>query len=1053
MNSFKLYHYDKEKKLFLYITDSQGFLNKEQGIPVFTPIFENYLDEALDECYITVYGSEIPNYTPTDIFKLVFEEDSSTAATAYYTLAEDEAYEYPIGSGYYKHTLHLIEPTKLLEGVVCQSITFTNNLGTTNLNAQIEVPPSFPKYLDDKGEWKNLAYMVGSIYQIRMQSPLEDGAVLPSPNVYKDIILQYCNAAFDSECELLPSTIERAPTLPEVKSGMYVNNTFYLPNISPKLELNGQMLKILDVSYVYVVLVHKTNGIATFGFDFTISLAKNCQPLKPYSVTDMTIRCLELAEPLFMKDKEPRFIFDGVKYGYTFGDEQPELVREIEDGQAKEYNGVFASELTLSQSTLREQLKTIGGLIHSEPRVEITEDNSGKPIYKVKYDRYDSSKKADLPGTYVSKKVNRSINDYCTGLRSNVSNLVNSLSYGNGTIADPCANAFRTLRTDVVNVRIEEGNACAETAYPIYKIIKVECIIYGTDANGEGIVRIDAVDITSYVLEKSAYDLKSAYVDTFPQCKNNFIYYTQGEKNIDGLFYRAQANATFTNSFNRYAIVNILSSATGKEASEIEGGASASDFKAAEIAFRITYVPIYSAQIGHSKQRYSFDETNFEKVYNQSGNLVEVRYFGENIKGAAARLGNVEEERTYLLQSIKDLPSLGDQTGDGYAICAVRASFLPTHTKCTVSLSKDFNRISQYIGVDSHKRVYEVSEREAYDRCIFLRNKIVFSRKSITNDDLIFATPMILLQSFLDNNRTGRVSAVVASSIDPGGKGVSAIHVLPVVSSAFGNILSFSWRYKDNYSSGTKSTYHSVANISGNWMEDVPYSDYYGKIYGYYFDLVSGVGSSIIENAPYMRNQAFIFPNIAYGISLPTCRIGTTNTGAYLMRKDSREKISVTLGFEFQTTEDDLIIGSALASHNYLISDDDGKPTLYLLKNITIDKFRTNIRDLWNKSSMKLDQYYRANPNSDGTGSYSFESSGAICKLSFKFDNNIFDKPGYAWVIATPPKYVSRTYEDEFGNVKDYEDMEGLEILLASNKGWSPNNYPSGDIFIATKRT
>ena len=48
-----------------------------------------------------------------------------------FIISADESTEVPVGSGYYNHELSIIEPTKILEGIVVESLTFTNNLGRT----------------------------------------------------------------------------------------------------------------------------------------------------------------------------------------------------------------------------------------------------------------------------------------------------------------------------------------------------------------------------------------------------------------------------------------------------------------------------------------------------------------------------------------------------------------------------------------------------------------------------------------------------------------------------------------------------------------------------------------------------------------------------------------------------------------------------------------------------------------------------------------------------------------------------------------------------------
>ena len=77
-----------------------------------------------------------------------------------------------------------------------------------------------------------------------------------------------------------------------------------------------------------------------------------------------------------------------------------------------------------------------------------------------------------------------------------------------------------------------------------------------------------------------------------------------------------------------------------------------------------------------------------------------------------ARLGNVEKSITYVCAWFDQIPKAGELYDDEYYISAVSWEVMPTYIKCTLGLSKDFNRISQYIGISSNRRYYEVSERE-----------------------------------------------------------------------------------------------------------------------------------------------------------------------------------------------------------------------------------------------------------------------------------------------------------------------------------------------------
>ena len=71
------------------------------------------LDERLDEAKV-LFFSEEKAYKPLTEFMVDFNE-SGTVSEEYYILANDNAAEYPSGSGVYRHEVYLIERTKLLE--------------------------------------------------------------------------------------------------------------------------------------------------------------------------------------------------------------------------------------------------------------------------------------------------------------------------------------------------------------------------------------------------------------------------------------------------------------------------------------------------------------------------------------------------------------------------------------------------------------------------------------------------------------------------------------------------------------------------------------------------------------------------------------------------------------------------------------------------------------------------------------------------------------------------------------------------------------------------
>ena len=92
----------------------------------------NFLDEQLDEASLTAKFSRVH---PKDLkigerISVTILKDGTEVETLYFILSNLKSVETPNGSGFYTHTLGLIELTKELEGIVCQTLTFTNGKTT-----------------------------------------------------------------------------------------------------------------------------------------------------------------------------------------------------------------------------------------------------------------------------------------------------------------------------------------------------------------------------------------------------------------------------------------------------------------------------------------------------------------------------------------------------------------------------------------------------------------------------------------------------------------------------------------------------------------------------------------------------------------------------------------------------------------------------------------------------------------------------------------------------------------------------------------------------------
>jgi hypothetical protein len=243
---------------------------------------------------------------------------------------------------------------------------------------------------------------------------------------------------------------------------------------------------------------------------------------------------------------------------------------------------------------------------------------------------------------------------------------------------------------------------------------------------------------------------------------------------------------------------------------------------------------------------------------------------------------------------------------------------------------------------------------------------------------------------------------------------------LPVISSAFGNVMSFSWTYKDNYSAGT-----SIQRINAKagdkntfswWQTDVPYCDYYGRAYWYDFSLVKSFdGGLTFANNPSGNVPA---PNDLNTLIIPpVCSSFKSKVSPYMLRKDSREALNFNYQIELVSNRQELIIGSNLASMCELVTSIEQRrsPKLYYIPSSVGAKFNEYVMNIKDVNGIEL-------------SSVEFLVTNAL-------SINVSLIPDFtSWCIAFDTEKTTNTYSDEDGNEIPITTTTGGEILLICNK-------------------
>ena len=954
-------------------------------------------------------------------------------------VANDQATERPIGSGKYNHNLYLIEFTKFLEGFVGDSITFTNALGNSFDNAVKDSP-----------------YLTFSAYESFGNNPtnrfIGDATSVLYPSLFeKDepINIETDPETFFSSIKSTVGEINGYTIRPgdgvfittltggnvysqyiEAVSGALVqkigNNSVEYLDKEPGSNVNWQPYTLDLTTLENLEISYKLNSGAGAGLYAVANMivTNNRLPVKKWTIADVISRTLETIEVLkgFNKGQVfPRFWLEGTRYAVVNG----RIIRGYNTGLARRLDKIIAPEFSFTKMTLRELLQQVGGFIHGEPRISglkkatVVNSETGTQevqYYEITFDEYGQTEKSYLATKsypYITKQENININEYCTSIDSSIDNLVNSLNYAQGVILDPpYSNKYKAIRTTSANVRLgENNNSIIETVYPIFKVglrEQVNCQYGG-----------NSYDITPFVYSYADYQLLSSYSGSYPYVKAYALYYVPGEKNIRGLFF--QNPHAISPIFTKFAIANILTQVSGSDV----------DFDSVQdvidgCGFSVSYIPF-------SKDRVLTTKPTIKKglprtlVYNQNSNVTEAKFLGENLKGIISRLGNVEKSVTYLFSMVNEIPKQGLKYNDDYYISSISVEVLPTCFKATLGLSKDFNRLSEYVSLNSEIRMWEVSERQSQERRTVITDYVVIqetetpsneppSSKFIPRSNAIAKILLNSTRGLEPRTITGAKINTYSKSGDPL---VSYDIGLPVVSTALGNSMSFSFGFEDNYSAGQRLTGESNVGAAGSsyYGDYVPYGDYYGRVYSFDIGLY----------------QSMRFTSGKYMPIADTPGDGLLQAKDICYQKDNREIPSITYNIQF-VSDDSVVIGSGLASNCLLVNKNPSNVKFVLLNkqinkisNISLTEenivFSIGLNNLFTITN----QNYITLPTKTEL-------------LNLVGSNKVFGEDYFSWALITEFSEDEILVANEDGKSVTQTIFKGGEILLGQNKEVSGQN-------------
>lgn len=777
----------------------------------------------------------------------------------------------------YDHTIELIELTKLLERDVCDTMTVTNSLYRDYV---VGVNPATVTTSSGLGSYKG-NFMTPYLPGAEIALPAF-GSVFNDPSISNYRVTQVPADDSSRTRVISPSGVEVYNEPSSTIGSVVLSET-------GKYQIAYGMMYYLQ-QIVVAPGSQPVNYYQTYYGYIYIDIIQGAQASTPWTITEVVNRILSAGVTRRVGIDTQKYVFD--------------------ETQAAQYANVKAPEFFFTRGTLWDALSTVGGYIHAIPR--LVDQNREDGRLTVRFDELNSDEVYDMSNLPSVRYYDEQISgeEYCEEIDSPAQNLLNTTDKATGAVTEPSGGGWRAVNCSSGEYTIAANTMTFITDQPFYQVTGLE-IKWGQNGT--------ALNAFPYLYEQAEYSVLSSYDgEVYPYSKGWALCYTQGGNEITGLNFTLTTASGANELANNYAIVNILK-ALGVDIN------NDADF-ANNLFYRITYIPQSELRVSQKKP-YLTHVGKGTLIYNQGGNTIESEYFGQKMKGAIARIGNVIRRRTFICNKFVKVPKIGQTySPDGVPekISNVDCSYEKMYIKVTVTSVPNFNRLAEYTGVNSNYRLYDISEKQSVDRFVHYEESCVISNNKIENT----GSPLITLDGLSAYAATFRTStqeenplktdafsmtSLAGRTEDDAETGAHNNEIgLGCASFGFGNSLVFYANMQDNYGAGRQSSDdYWQASTKKRTSKQVQYGDGLGNIST--AEISFGVGFS--GNAITMP---FNYPaNMHVDVNTEWF---STGGKSFFISKDSREALHFAYQLHHQADNFDIVIGSGLSSANNLVS-------------------------------------------------------------------------------------------------------------------------------------
>jgi hypothetical protein len=609
------------------------------------------------------------------------------------------------------------------------------------------------------------------------------------------------------------------------------------------------------------------------------------------------------------------------------------VIDSIEPVLEAKLDAVIVPDLYLTGRTMKEAFVEIFNLqgINGYPR--LTRDINGFFILDADYYN-ELVELVDKDANNYFKQEVQNTSKYASSLNITGSNQIYSFNKDTSFIVEPSPTGWLNGRG--ATSLIITDDTFIELGDEIDILGKVEAeISYVSQTEPETTATFD---ITKRVLESEVRsDLNPIAVDPLELAQNTTIQYKRGDNKITDLLLEMDKTIAQSNLFNVYL------------ATLAENDIFATDIFNLEVD-NLRIRPFYTAKIDAIQEidRVDLSETTTTStlISGQSDAFIASDRMLDSALSRANRLGQTDTNtKAAFITDITDIYKKGSYTAEGFILTDVERVTYRDHFEVLYHWTKDYQKVSEFIGLNSEPKLFEVQSTLVRNELI--KQYIILDTVSQPNTSYVNLLGVQVFANTITPDATDTfdkpIYAVAYQSPEIPGQVISndALYK-PVVSYAGGNSMAFWFGYK----SFKNASNQLVQDGNSFFNKSVEYTDSDGIIQDFKVKYINDFTSD---------------PSLLPVIDSPLSADSLIDTELFRTFKNQSEILAMTFQLMVlprQTRVQDFVVGDYLTKNNNLINFRDG---VFEDLFIWTDSIRYNLSNNKKATGVNIGQIYNAN--------------------------------------------------------------------------------------------